>query len=205
MGSKSGADGGRTYEVTFALTDTETELFTRLSRAKLVKIAPFGDYIVWINLAAGGALSITAGAIALRYYGLEPGPNASTLVMALFSFFLAGTYLYRWLLRAWFGRAYAHRTRRYKETQRIRLSGDGITHFARDWEIRMVWTSIEDVTFTAGNLVLWTDPDNPLLIPLRAVSPSEERALLVDAVKCWTKSVAASPARPEHRPGHRAA
>src|SRR5262249_22313711 len=124
------------------------------------------------------------------YFGVPPDSNASTLVMALFSFFLGGSYLYRWLVQVWSSQAYAHRILRRKEAVRVRLSSDGITYFAKDREIRTVWPHIEEVTFFTGCMVLWVDPDTALMIPLRAVSPPEERDLLAEAVRSWMKSAA---------------
>jgi hypothetical protein len=189
----SGAGQARTYDITFALNDAEIELLKRMSRVKLLKVARLGRYIWWINIAAGVALSFSAGAIALRYYGVAPGSNASTLVMVLFSFFLAGSYLYWWLVQTWFRQVYAHRILRRRETARVRLSEDSIIYFAKDREIQTTWPFIEEATFFAGTMLLWMDPDTVLMIPLRAISPPEERPLFAEAVRSWMKSRTANP------------
>jgi len=196
MGPESGAGTGGTYEVTFALTDAEIEILKRMGREKLLKVARLGRYIGWINIAVGTVLSFSAGEIALRYLGVERGPSANTLVMTLFSFFLAGVSLNGWLLQRWSRQAYAHRILRHKAVVRVRLSGEGTTYLAKEREIRTAWTSIEEVTFLAGTMVLWVDPDTALTIPLRAISSPEERALMVEDVRSWIKTAAGNPARP---------
>jgi hypothetical protein len=196
MEAESGAGAARAYDVTFALSDAEIELLIRLTRAKLLKVARLGRYITWIAIAAGVVLSFSAGTIVLRYYALPPGSNAGTLVMVLFSFFLAGSYLYGWLLKICYGKVYAHRILRRKETVRVRLSGDGIIYSAKDRETKTSWTFIEEVTFFAGTMVLWVDPDTVLMIPLRAVSPPEDRALFSEAVRSWMTAAAAAAVSP---------
>jgi hypothetical protein len=196
MGSDGGACAARIYDITFALSDDEIKFLARLSRAKQLQAVRLGNYIWWIIIAAAVVLSFSGGAVAFHYYGVKPDSSASTLVMALFSFFLAGSYLYQWLIKVWFSRVYAHRVRRLKQTVRARISEDGITYFAKDREIQTTWTFIRDASFFAHAVLLWMDPDTVLMIPLRAVSLPEDRSAFVGAISSWIKSAAAQEAQP---------
>jgi hypothetical protein len=196
MGTDSGASAARIYDITFTLSDAEIKFLARLSHVKQLQVARLGNYIWWIIITAGVVLSFSGGAVALRYYGVKSDSSASTLVMALFSFFLAGSYLYRWLIQVWFSRVYAHRTLRRKETVRVRLSEDRITYFGQGREIQTTWGFIQDASIFADAIVLLLDLDSVLMIPLRAVSPPQDRPAFVEAVRSWMKSEARKKAHP---------
>jgi hypothetical protein len=191
MGTDMGGSAGKIFDITFALTDAEIKLLTRISHVKRMKIAPLGKYLGWIVIVAGIILSFLSGAIAHRYYGVELNSNASTLVTAVFFFFLAGSYADRWLIRAWLSQASAHRVQRLKQTARARIGEDRIAYFAKDRETQTSWDFIENVTISGGTVVLWVDPDTALMIPLRAISPPEDSSVFVETIKAWIEAAAA--------------
>ncbi len=60
----TGAAGtGKTFEVSYALTDEEIKLLAYVTGKKRARIAPFGHYYVW-GFIAGIVLSYSGGAIA---------------------------------------------------------------------------------------------------------------------------------------------
>jgi hypothetical protein len=188
MGTDSSTGDARIYDITFALSDAEINFLARLSHVKQLQVARFGNYIGWIIIAAGVVLSFSGGALALGYFGVKSDSSVRTLVMALFSFFLAGSHLYWWLSQIWFSRVYAYRALRRKDTVRVRLSVDRITYFAKDREIQTTWGFIQDVLIFGDAIVLWLDLDTVLMIPLRAVSPPQERSVFVEAVRSRVES-----------------
>jgi len=196
MGTGIEGRAGKIFDITYALTDQEIKLLTRIGHVKRLKIAPLGNYLGWIVIVAGVILSFLSSAIAHRYYGIELNSNASTLVMAVFFFFLAGSYADRWLIRAWLSQVSAHRVQRLKQTARARIGEDRIVYFAKDRETQTSWDFIENVTISGGTMVLWVDPDTALMIPLRAVSPPEDRSVFVETIKAWMEAAAA---RKTHR------
>ena len=94
-----GAGTGKTFEVSYALTDEEIKLLAYVTGQKRARIAPFGHYYVW-GFIAGVVLSYSGGAIAHSYYGVPLDLQATALVMALFATFIAGAITYRGWLRS---------------------------------------------------------------------------------------------------------
>jgi hypothetical protein len=196
MGTEIGAGAEKIFNITYALTDAEIKWFSHVAHVKRSQLAWLSNYIGWILIAVGVVLSFLSGAIAHRYYGVELNSNASTLVMALFSFFLAGSYANRWLIEAWFKQATASRILRLKETIAVRISEDRIATSSKGLETQTTWDVIRDATISAGAVVLWMDPDTALMIPLRAVLPPEQRSVFVDTIRARIKAAAANKAPP---------
>jgi hypothetical protein len=82
-----------------------------------------------------------------------------------------------------------------KEIVRARTSEDRITYFAKDREVQTDWNFIKGASISAEAVVLSMDPDTYLMIPLRAVSPPEDRAAFVKAIRSWINRAAANSAQ----------
>ena len=180
----TGAAGtGKTFEVSYALTDEEIKLLAYVTGQKRARIAPFRHYYVWVFIA-GIVLSYSGGAIAHSYYGVPLDSRATALVMALFATFIAGAMTYRWLVAIWTRRISAWRLPRLKETAHLQMDKDGFAFSRRSNKWHAAWEAIEDVTISSGAVVLWYGPDVGFMVPLRAIPP-EERSAFVDAIKAW--------------------
>ncbi len=116
---------GKTFDLSFALTGKEIELFTSLVRWKQTRIASFQTYFIWL-LIAGLALSFAGGGIAHSYYQVPLDYGAIAVFMAVFCSFYAGAAMYRSLADAWHGRVSAWVIHRLKEAVRAQMSKDGI-------------------------------------------------------------------------------
>lgn len=197
MGS---SDEQKTFDFTFALTAAEVELFTQITERKRRKIAPYNTYWMLI-LVSGLALAFAGGAIAHNYYGMALDSNSSVLVTALFAAFLAGVYVYRWTLSAWWQRMGAGRIALLKEPGCLRVGQNGIEFMDKRMEWRAPWQTVEDVTAASGLIVFWIGADRGIAVPLRAIEPAGERAALIELIKkntarpTSTKEGAASQAR----------
>jgi hypothetical protein len=69
MGADTGGRACKIFDITFALTDAEIKLLTRIGHLNRMKIAPLGNYLGWIVIVAAVIISFSSGAIAHRYYG----------------------------------------------------------------------------------------------------------------------------------------
>ncbi len=182
---RTGGEGtGKTFDISYALTYEEIQLFARVWGQKQDSIARLGNYSIWIAIA-GVAVSFLGGAIAQGYYGVPLDSRSTALVMALFSAFYAGAIMYHRLGMVWSRRISARRIAILKKVASVQMNKDGITLSKAKMKWHAAWEAIEDINYCSGAVIFWSNADTGLLVPLRALHAPEEQQAFIDALKAW--------------------
>lgn len=182
---RTGGEGtGKTFDISYALTYEEIQLFARVWGQKQDSIARLGNYSVWIAIA-GVAVSFSGGAIAHSYYGVPLNSRSTALVMALCFAFYAGAIMYHRLGMVWSRRISARRSAILEHVKCVQIDKDGIALSRAKMKWHAAWEAIEDITYSGGAVIFWSNADTGLLVPLRVFTAPEEQRAFIDALNAW--------------------
>jgi hypothetical protein len=190
MSTETGAAAGKTFDFTYALTDAEIKAVAAIFQAKRVALTKFSKSMTWITVFSGLGFACLLGFIAKSYYELEFDYRVSALITGFFIAFCAGSLVAGWLIQAWHGRIAAIRKPSLQEPVHVLIDQDRIIYAQPDKTWQALWRAVEGITVSRGIAVLWIGPDQGIPIPLRAVLPPEDRAVLIDHLNAWIKATA---------------